>query len=231
MITSIRVMILVAAVALPTLTTVRWVSSAKVRLDAKEHAQPAAAKVAVAAPSDEGYCSPALKKVLRRVLHSCGLLSGQGAARGCQPLEAKNVATMSGDDFNALFKPMRERGGIVQFDMESAELDDSDKNLIERVFSAQRGASYFFVVSRASPDGATKLNRDLSKNRAQSVMNHLRHKFQDPDLDREVGLLWLGEEFAQLDTEFCQWQRSDTGQCQGDNLNRSAFMAWIDCRL
>ena len=55
---------------------------------------------------------------------------------------------------------------------------------------------------------------------------------RDPDLDREVGLLWLGEEFAQLDEEFCTWSRSGTGeQCSGDDLNRSAFVAWVDCRL
>ena len=37
---------------------------------------------------------------------------------------------------------------------------------------------------------------------------HLRETFDDPDLDREVGLLWLGEEFAQLDSQFCDWRRS-----------------------
>jgi len=47
-----------------------------------------------------------------------------------------------------------------------------------------------------------------------------------------VGLLWLGEEFAQLDQEFCQWKRSRAeGACTTADLNRSAFIAWIDCRL
>ena len=45
-------------------------------------------------------------------------------------------------------------------------------------------------------------------------------------------MLWLGEEFAQLDDQFCQWQRSgDPASCSGQDLNRSAFIAWIDCRL
>jgi hypothetical protein len=44
--------------------------------------------------------------------------------------------------------------------------------------------------------------------------------------------LWLGEEFAQLDQRFCGWQRSgDAGSCQSENLNRSAFLSWIDCQL
>ena len=80
------------------------------------------ASTAVAAAADVGYCSPELKKILRRVLMSCGLVGG-GAARGCQPVQAKNVATMSGDDFNALFRPMKDRGGIIQFDKDKAELD------------------------------------------------------------------------------------------------------------
>jgi len=61
----------------------------------------------------------------------------------------------------------------------------------------------------------------------------LRDKYKDPDLDREVGLLWLGEEFAQLDQRFCEWQRSGSAaaSCANENLNRSAFISWIDCQL
>ena len=47
-----------------------------------------------------------------------------------------------------------------------------------------------------------------------------------------MGLLWLGEEYAQLDTEFCEWQRSGaTEVCDAKDINRGAFIAWIDCRL
>jgi hypothetical protein len=100
------------------------------------------------------------------------------------------------------------------------------------VFAEQKGASWFFVVSRASPEGSVEHNRDLSKGRAEAVMTHLRERFKDPDLDKEVGLLWLGEEFAQLETEFCSWKRSATGtECTPEELNRSAFVAWIDCQL
>ena len=75
-------------------------------------------------------------------------------------------------------------------------------------------------------------NRDLSKARAQAVMNHVRGRFQDPDLDKEVGMLWLGKEYAQLDTEFCRWERSaGEGGCTSEEINRSAFIAWIDCQL
>lgn len=219
-----------ACLAVPTALVATWVVSAEGRLQDAEAAG-VASEVAIAAASDVGYCSADLKKILRRVLQSCGLLSS-GEVRGCQPLEAKNVATMGGSDFNALFLPLAGRAGILQFDKESADLDAQDVALLDKIFADQQGASYFFVVSRASPEGSEVYNRDLSQKRAQAVLTHLRGTFNDPDLDKEVGLLWLGEEFAQLDDEFCQWQRSGPADsCQGEDLNRSAFVAWIDCRL
>ena len=63
-------------------------------------------------------------------------------------------------------------------------------------------------------------------------MDHLRTTFNDPDLEKEVGMLWLGEEFAQLDSSFCDWSRSGNDEeCTSEDINRSAFVAWIDCRL
>ncbi|QQR91772.1 MAG: hypothetical protein IPJ88_08735 [Myxococcales bacterium] len=215
---------------LPAVLAHSWVSAAETRLVQleQEHEE---AEVAVAAAADEEYCTADLKRILRRVLQSCGLLSS-GQVRGCQPLEAKNVATMSGEDFNALFLPMGERAGIVQFDRDSSGLDQFDATLIDKVFADQRGASYFFIVARASPEGAVEHNRELSRARAEAVMNHLKATFNDPDLDREVGLLWLGEEFAQLEQVFCSWNRSGAQEgCQPEELNRSAFITWIDCRL
>ncbi len=220
------------ALVLPALLVDHWISAAKGRLDEAEQRDEAAPEqVAVAAEANEAYCTPALKKILRRVLQSCGLIGGR-AGRGCQPMDAKKVATMSDDDFNALFVPMAERGGIIQFDQGSAELDPEDTRMIERVFSERRGASYFFVVSRASPEGAVARNRELSRERAEGVLAHLKRRFDDPDLDRQVGLLWLGEEYAQLDPGFCAWRRSgQADNCTPEELNRSAFITWIDCRL
>jgi outer membrane protein OmpA-like peptidoglycan-associated protein len=214
----------------PCLLIVGWTVSARTRLAELELSADEAPVVATASAAEVGYCSPELKKVLRRVLQSCGLLSS-GEVRGCQPLEAKNVATVSGDDFNALFMPMAERAGIIQFDRASAELDEGDSALLDEVFADQRGGSYFFVVSRASPDGSEIANRQLSQDRGEAVLDHLRTRFDDPDLDKEVGLLWLGEEYAQLDKQFCEWRRSGDEGCRSSELNRSAFVAWIDCRL
>jgi outer membrane protein OmpA-like peptidoglycan-associated protein len=226
------------ALLMPTLFVLGWVGSAKERLEQAqaavmaEGAEAAEDAVAVASAADVGYCTPELKRILRRVLQSCGLLAGGQGVRGCQPVQARNVATMAGPDFNALFLPMAERGGIVQFDRDSAALDEADLQTIDRIFSDQRGASWFFVVARASPEGSIEHNRTLSQQRAEAVMSHLRTTFRDPDLEREVGLLWLGEEFAQLDRQFCDWERSGTAEeCNGDTLNRSAFIAWIDCTL
>ncbi|MFZ5478766.1 MAG: hypothetical protein ACOZNI_18485 [Myxococcota bacterium] len=218
------------ALLVPTALVGAWVSSAGDRLAESEAKPGEGPQVAVAAAADEGYCNAELKKVLRRVLQSCGLLTS-GEVRGCQPLEAKNVATLAGDDFNKLFVPLADRASIIQFDKESSELDPADVALLDRTFSDQRGASYFFVVARSSPEGSEIFNRDLSQKRGQAVLGHLKSTFQDADLDREVGLLWLGEEFAQLDDEFCKWQRSGGEECQPQELNRSAFVAWIDCRL
>jgi len=223
-----RAVILVVLLAIPAALTGVWIRSADARL-AELSAAPAEL-APVASASDVAYCNPELKRILRRVLMSCGLVGGN-AARGCQPVQAKNVATMSGHDFNALFRPMKDRGGIVMFDQDKAELGAQDLGLVDQVFADQRGASWFFVVARASPEGSVEHNRELSKARAEAVMSHLRQQFKDPDLDKEVGMLWLGEEFAQLETEFCAWKHSKGGTCSPEQLNRSAFVAWIDCQL
>ncbi len=228
---------------LPTVLVGGWVTSAKANIESPTgEVRP----VAVAAAADVGYCTPELKKVLRRVLQSCGL-SGAAGGRGCQPLEAKSImgtgpvagakptkksGVVSGDDFNALFMPLAARAGILQFDKDSSELDVADTALLDRLFADQKGASYFFVVARSSPEGGVEHNRALSQARGEAALTHLRTTFNDPDLDKEVGLLWLGEEFAQLDEEFCKWERSSSdGTCQPTELNRSAFVAWIDCTL
>jgi outer membrane protein OmpA-like peptidoglycan-associated protein len=226
--TILRIGVLAVLLALPATATGIWIHSAEARL-AEMSTAPGEAP-AVAAASDVEYCNPELKRILRRVLMSCGLVGGN-AARGCQPVQAKNVATMSGDDFNALFRPMKDRGGIIQFDKDKSDLDAQDLALVDQVFSDQRGASWFFVVARASPEGSVEYNRELSKSRAEAVMKHLHERFNDPDLDKEVGMLWLGKEYAQLATEFCAWKRSSTGTCTSDDINRSAFVAWIDCQL
>ena len=71
-----------------------------------------------------------------------------------------------------------------------------------------------------------------SQRRGNAVLDHLRARFQDPALDQEVGLLWLGEDASsQLDRQFCDWKRSRGGDCALSDLNRSAFVTWIDCTL
>lgn len=208
-----------------------WSTRASARLDRAEAAPPdPSQQLAVAAAADEAYCNGSLKQVLRRVLTSCGLLGG-AAGRGCQPADARQVATMAGADFNALFVPMQDRGAILQFERSSAELDVAARGLAERVFADRRGASYFLVVARASPDGPEQVNRDLSRQRAEAVLAHLQSTFPADELEGRVGMLWLGEEFAQLESAFCAWSRSGTGECRPEDLNRSAFVAWIDCTL
>ena len=215
---------------LPTAFVAVEIQSAKARVIENEAVAAENPPAPTASMADDSYCTADLKKVLRRVLQSCGL-EGSGG-RGCQPLEAKSVATLSGSDFNALFLPLAQRAGIIQFEKESSELDPTDLALVDQIYADKRGASYFFVVSRSSPEGSEVYNRQLSEKRGTAVFNYLKSTKNDPDLDKEVGLLWLGEEFAQLDEEFCTWSRSGPADtCQPEELNRSAFMAWIDCRL
>ena len=62
-------------------------------------------------------------------------------------------------------------------------------------------------------------------------MFYLADKYKDPELDKKVGLLWLGKEFAQLDQEYCKWNVTRPEKCEAEAINRSAFVSWVDCRL
>ncbi|MBM4386137.1 MAG: hypothetical protein FJ088_00260 [Deltaproteobacteria bacterium] len=185
----------------------------------------------IASLSEVEYCNEHLKTVLRRVLENCGLI-GAGSRRGCQPDDVKKITMISDDDFNTLFKPLSKRAAIVLFDKGKSDLTEEAAKLIEENWTDQKGASFFFVVARASTDGPTELNRVLSHKRANSALFHLHEKFKDPDLEQKVGLLWLGEEFAQLPEEFCAWNNSRKGQpCTVEDINRSVVISWIDCRI
>lgn len=188
-------------------------------------------KVLVADHSEAPYCTPAFKQVLQRVLNACGLVGG-GSRRGCKPADVRSFASIGDDDFNALFLPLKDRGAVIMFDEGSSDLDEAAKKVVSDRWLDRKGARYFFVVARASKTGSSDFNRALSHKRANSVLFHLKETLQDPDLDKQVGLLWLGEEFAQLPKEYCDWTLSRPDkQCSPDAINRSAFVSWVDCRL
>ncbi len=224
-----KLVLMIGALVIPIILVVAWSASAKTRLAENESATK---DVAIASVTNDSYCTPALKTIIRRVAGACGLIEGGGGGRGCQPMEAKKVAALSGDDFNALFKPLSKRAHIIQFDSGKVDLDEGAAKAIEKAWSDQRGASFFFVVSRASTDGDAAFNEGLSRDRAKGVLTYLSDKFKDEDLKSQVGLLWLGEEYAQLGDEFCGWDRSRNGApCTAQDINRSAFVAWIDCAI
>jgi outer membrane protein OmpA-like peptidoglycan-associated protein len=206
-----------------------WVSGAAERLTTPEAEAP---KVAVADQSEVAYCTPQFKQVLERVLHSCGLAEGDSSRRGCQPADVKTFASISDADFNALFTPLKDRGAVVLFDEGEDKLDDKAKKLLEDKWFARKGARYFFVVARASKSGNQAKNRALSHRRANSVMYHLNEVANDPEIEQKVGLLWLGNEFAQLSKDYCAWPSSRPEEkCEDETINRSAFVSWVDCRL
>jgi outer membrane protein OmpA-like peptidoglycan-associated protein len=189
-------------------------------------------KVAVADNSEVAYCTPAFKSVLQRVLNSCGLV-GSESRRGCQPADVKTFASINDEDFNALFTPLKDRGAVILFDEGKDDLDPEAKALLEEKWQDRKGARYFFVVARASKTGTSDANRALSHRRANSVMMDLGNVLpHDPDLDKQVGLLWLGNEFAQLSKDYCDWKSSGKKEkCSEETINRSAFVSWVDCRL
>lgn len=204
------------------------VSAAKERLVTPQAEKP---KVAIANEAEVAYCTPQFKQVLDRVLHSCGLASG-GERRGCKPADVKTFASISDEDFNALFTPLKDRGGVILFDNGKDELDDAAKKLLEDRWFDRKGARYFFVVARASKSGTVDKNRALSHRRANSVMFFLKQISKDPDIEQKVGLLWLGNEFAQLSKGYCSWPSSRSNEkCTEESINRSAFVSWVDCRL
>jgi outer membrane protein OmpA-like peptidoglycan-associated protein len=187
--------------------------------------------VALADHSEEKYCTPQFKQVLQRVLNACGLVGGE-ARRGCQPADVKTLASINDSDFNALFTPLKDRGAVILFDENAEKLDPNAIKVIEDRWLDRKGARYFFVVARASRTGPPDMNRTLSHKRANSIHFHLQEQFKDPDLEKQVGLLWLGEEFAQLSKEYCNWTTSRPDKpCNEDAINRSAFVSWVDCRL
>ncbi|HWO12176.1 MAG TPA: OmpA family protein, partial [Polyangiaceae bacterium] len=177
--------------------------------------------------------TPSFKQVLERVLHSCGL-STTTDRRGCKPSDIKTFAAISDEDFNALFHPLRDRGGVLMFDEGSDVLDEDGQKLLEGRWFERKGARYFFVVARASKTGTPAQNRALSHRRANSVMFALQKISgeSEEELNQRVGLLWLGNEYAQLSQEYCGWPRSRAGaECADEAINRSAFVSWVDCRL
>jgi outer membrane protein OmpA-like peptidoglycan-associated protein len=200
----------------------------RLKTGTKDPSKPA---VAIANDAEAPYCTPQFKTVLQRVINACGL-AGADSRRGCQPADVKTLASISDDDFNELFTPLKDRGAVIMFDDASEKLDDDGKKVIDELWLDRRGARYFFVVARASKTGSAEYNRTLSHKRANSVMFHLGDKFKDPELDKQVGLLWLGNEFAQLGQEYCQWNVSRAKKpCAAEAINRSAFVSWVDCQL
>ena len=225
-----RLIVAVIALGAPTGLVGSWLDAADARYEARlKEGTPQEEEVAIASVAEDGYCTPKLKAIVRRVAGACGLLDQSG--RGCQPMEAQKVAQLADDDFNALFRPLSHRASLIQFDADDAELDVGARQLVEKSWADQRGASFFFVVARASPDGKEDYNEKLSAARARGVLDHLQTRFDDPEIKKQVGLMWLGEGFAQLGQEFCQWTRSRDMACTEKEINRSAFVAWIDCAI
>lgn len=189
-------------------------------------------QVAVADHAELAYCTPQFKQVLQRVLHSCGLSDSSGR-RGCKPTDVKTFAEISDEDFNALFTPLKDRGAVILYKTGKYELDAGARRLVEEKFRDRRGARYFFIVARASKIGSLDRNRALSQQRANSVLFHIKElTHNDPDLEKQVGMLWLGAEYAQFSTDYCTWTTSNPDEkCTEQAINQSALVSWVDCRL
>ena len=104
---------------------------------------------------------------------------------------------------------------------------------------ALRDASAAYALGAATALECRRAGIDMALAPVLDLYNEPRNPIvgprsfgEDPELEGKVGLLWLGEEYAQLDPSFCSWSRSGgEADCSPEDLNRSAFIAWIDCRL
>jgi hypothetical protein len=105
--------------------------------------------VATAQDPEVAYGTPEFKQGLERVLHACGQAKVE-QRRGCKPSDIKAFAAISDEDFNALFHPLRERGGVLLFDDGFDKLDEPAKELLDERWTERKGARYFFVVARLS---------------------------------------------------------------------------------
>ena len=127
-----------------------WLSSADERLRGRVgEAEP---EVAIASVAEDAYCTPELKKIVRRVATACGLVGASG--RGCQPMQAKQVAQLTDDEFNGLFKPLSERARILQFDADQVDLDEPGRRAVEGAW-AEQGGVYLDVKIECGFDRAT----------------------------------------------------------------------------
>ena len=146
------------------------------------------------------------RTVLQRVLNSCGLV-GSESRRGCQPADVKTFASISDEDFNALFTPLKDRGAVIMFDEGKDDLDDDAKKLLEEKWHDRTRRSLLLRrrarVARPARRTRTARCRTAAPTASCSTSQNSLH---DPDLDKQVGLLWLGNEFAQLSKDYCDWQ-------------------------
>ena len=103
-----------------------------------------------------------------------------------------------------------------------------------RVTVGDRVYWYFpspFPLSRCRADQASLL--DVTQYEAYTCLKPgARYDANDPQIDKKVGLLWLGNEFAQMSKDYCNWSTSRPDEkCDDEAVNRSAFVSWVDCRL
>ena len=142
-----RIALFTVLLAIPVATTGVWIGSAKTRLaQSTETATAQGDGAPVASQSDVGYCSPELKKILRRVLMSCGPRQRQmprAAVSRCRPRTSRRCPAPTSTRCS---KPMKDRGGIVEFDKDKAEL--APRGAPARRSSLRRSARRELVLRR-----------------------------------------------------------------------------------
>ena len=110
--------------------------------------------VAVADDAEEPYCTPEFKKVLQRVLNACGLASS--GRRGCQPDDVQRLAELSDQDFNALFTPLKDRGGVILFDDGSEKPGKRSSSSSGPIARALVTSSWWRAPPRRAPRSSTR---------------------------------------------------------------------------
>ncbi len=228
----VAAIVAIVVLAFPVVAVVSWTGAASARLDEQEATASERPQAGVAQEANESYCTPELKRILRRVLRAAGSSAARAGAAASRSRRS-NVATMERRRLQRAVPPDEgpRRDHPVRASVRRARRGRRDSSSIaSSPISAARATS--------SSCRARRPRARPSQPRAQHAARRGRdgpprsETFNDPDLAAtgRPALARRGVRPARSELLRLAPQRQRP-QLRPDDLNRSAFIAWIDCRL
>ena len=227
-----RIGILAVLLAIPATATGIWIGSAEARLEELSAKPGEGAAVAVASASDVEYCNPELKRILRRVLMSCGLVGGERGAR----LPAGPGQERRDDDRRRLQRAVpADEGARRHRPVRQGQGRARRRGPRARRSGVRRSARRELVLRRLArrrPRARSQHNRDLSKGARRgrdeppprAVQGSRSRQGGRPALARR-GVRPARDRVLRVEAQLHRHG------CTPEEINRSAFVAWIDCQL